>query len=150
MITLERYKGIVFVVMLLYTSHHFLSCITWKLMQHHQMKVIGSSNMNLQSKWGKPCCVFNTEESQIYILITHMDVTNNSVHKQFFFFSFNDVKNTCNEFHSNNYLDEIVYSCHHLTPVLHSMKFGIILLWLFFYLVFDLCLNKIQFTIQSD
>lgn len=77
-----------------------------------------------------------------------MDVTNNSVNKQLFFFSFNDVKNTCNEFHSNNYLDEIVHSCHDLTPVLHSMKFHILLTCL--YLVFDLCLNNIQFTIQSD
>lgn len=79
-----------------------------------------------------------------------MDVTKNSVHKQFFFLLFDDVTHMHNKNDSNNYLDEIVHSCHDLIPVLHSMKFCIFLIRLFLYLDFDVCLSKTQFDMNSD
>lgn len=68
----------------------------------------------------------------------------------FLIFLQDDVKNMYNEYDSNIYLDEIVCSCHHLTPVLKSKEFHIFLICLLLCLALDLCLNKIKFDMNPD
>lgn len=84
-------------------------------------------------------------------LTPRFNVTGLSINSfSFRIFLQDDVKNMYNEYDSNIYLDEIVCSCYHLTPVLKSKECHIFLICPLLCLALDLCLNKIKFDMNPD